>query len=301
MFKKKITFLVIPDSSGVSRQLRIPVAFFYIAASVVLFLMVSSLFFGAEFLSARVSELALAQFKMENSRLHDKFEQFSDRLAEAEARYRTLVQKEVAIRNLFNLPEISTEERQLGVGGPGSYQPLALSETDQRTFKTEVQLDQLLRLSRFESEQFGEVERSVMKVKDRLDHTPSIWPTEGWTSRGFGFQFDPFTGQEQMHTGIDVANRIGTPIIAPASGRVIGAGAVVAGMGTAIVIDHGYGLQTRYGHLSKALVKPGQKVNRGDLIGYMGSTGYSTGPHLHYEVFKDDRAVDPRNFILNKM
>ncbi len=301
MFKKKITFLVIPDSSGISRQIRIPVAFFYIAASIALFLVVSSLFFGAEFLSARVSELALAQFKLENSRLHDKFEQFSDRLAETEARYSTLVQKEVAIRNLFNLPEINTEERQLGIGGPGSYDPLVLSETDKKQFRTEVQLDQLLRLSRFEAEKFVEVERSVIKVKDRLDHTPSIWPTEGWTSRGFGIQFDPFTGQEQMHSGMDIANRIGTPITAPACGRVIDVGGVTPGLGIAIVIDHGFGYQTRYGHLSKALVKVGQNVNRGDLIAYMGSTGHSTGPHLHYEVVKDGRTVDPRNFILNKM
>lgn len=301
MFKKKITFLVIPDSSGVSRQLRIPVAFFYIAASIVLFLVVSSLFFGAEFLSARVSDLALAQYKLENARLHDKFDQFSVRLNEAETRYRNLVQKEVAIRNLFNLPEISTEERQLGIGGPGGYGPVLLTESDRQTFLTEVQLDQLLRLSEFEAEQFVEVERSVSKVKEKLDHTPSIWPTQGWLSRGFGRQFDPFTGEEEMHTGLDIANRTGTQIYAPAGGRIVGAGPIIAGMGNAIVIDHGYGLQTRYGHLSKVLVRSGQRVNRGDVLGLMGSTGHSTGPHLHYEVFQDGRAVDPKQYILNKM
>ena len=301
MFKKKITFLVIPDSSGVSRQLRIPVAFFYIAASMVLCLVVSSLFFGAEFLSARVSELALAQYKLENARLHEKFEQFSDRLAETEARYQTLVQKEVAIRNLFNLPEVNTEERQLGIGGPGGFGPVALSGTDVKNFRTEVQLDQLLRLSQFEAEKFAEVERSVIKVKDRLDHTPSVWPTEGWNSRGFGIHFDPFTGDEQMHYGIDIANRTGTPIYAPASGRVADVGSVAPGLGIAVVLDHGYGYLTRYGHLSKTLVKMGQKVNRGDLIAYMGSTGHSTGPHLHYEVYKDGRAVNPKDYILNKM
>ena len=301
MFKKKITFLIIPDSSGVSGQIRIPVAFFYIAASIVLFLVVSSLFFGAEFLSARVSELALAQYKLENARLHDKFEQFSDRLAEAEARYQTLVQKEVAIRNLFNLPEINPEERQLGVGGPGSLDAFALSGDNLKNFRTEVQLDQLLRLSQFEAEKYGEVERSVMKVKDRLDHTPSIWPTEGWNSRGYGMHFDPFTGEQQMHYGIDIANRIGTPVYAPASGRVSDVGSVAVGLGIAILIDHGYGYQTRYGHLSKLLVKAGQIVSRGDLIAYMGSTGHSTGPHLHYEVFKDGRPVNPKDYILNKM
>lgn len=301
MFKKKITFLVIPDSSGVSRQLRIPVAFFYLAAGLVLALAVSTLFFGAEFLSARVSDLALAQYKLENARLHDKFDQFTERLNEAETRYRGLIQKEMAIRNLFNLPEISTEERQLGIGGPGGFGPVLLTESDRKTFLTEVQLDQLLRLSRFEAEQFVEVERSVAKVKEKLDHTPSIWPTEGWLSRGFGRQFDPFTGEEEMHNGIDVANRTGTRIVAPAGGRVVDVGSVAAGLGIAILIDHGYGLQTRYGHLSKALVKFGQKVNRGDLIAYMGSTGHSTGPHLHYEVFKDGRPVDPKQYILNKM
>jgi murein DD-endopeptidase MepM/ murein hydrolase activator NlpD len=166
---------------------------------------------------------------------------------------------------------------------------------------TEVQLDQLLRLSEFEAEQFVEVERSVSRVKEKLDHTPSIWPTQGWLSRGYGRQFDPFTGEEEMHQGLDIANRTGTQIYAPASGRVTASGAVATGLGIAIVIDHGYGLQTRYGHLSKTLVKSGQRVKRGELIGLMGSTGHSTGPHLHYEVFKDSRAVDPKQFILNKM
>ena len=220
-------------------------------------------------------------------------------LAETDNRYEQLVQKEIAIRAMFELPEINQQERQLGVGGPVPPAYNTMTPLQKVAYSTETEVDQILTLSRYELEKYQEVENSLLKIKDRLSHTPSIRPARGWNSRGFGKKYDPFTGYRQQHRGIDIANHNGTPILTTADGVIKSIGSK-GGLGKTIVIDHGYGFVTRYGHLSKYEVKRGQKVSRGDVIGYMGSTGRSTGPHLHYEVWRNGRALNPDNHILNK-
>jgi murein DD-endopeptidase MepM/ murein hydrolase activator NlpD len=220
-------------------------------------------------------------------------------LAEVDSRYQDLVAKEVAIRTIFDLPEIPTEERELGIGGPGSKTFADKSQIEKYAYKTEMEVDRLLRLSAFEIEKYSEVEKSLGDLKDRLAHTPSIWPAKGWLSRGYGMKHDPFTGYKQMHRGIDIANNHGTPVMATADGRVSRVGRV-GNLGLVVTIDHGYGFVTRYGHLSKSQVKVGQRVSRGDVVALMGSTGYSTGPHLHYEVWRNGKILNPRDYILNE-
>jgi murein DD-endopeptidase MepM/ murein hydrolase activator NlpD len=132
----------------------------------------------------------------------------------------------------------------------------------------------------------------------RWASTPSIWPVKGWVTSGFGPRVSPFTGQPAMHEGLDIGTAPNSPIQAPAAGRVTVTG-FDAKMGHLIGIDHGYGIETQYGHLSKILVKNGQKVKRGDLIGLVGSTGFSTGPHLHYLIKINSQAVNPQRYILN--
>lgn len=300
MFKKKLTFMFVPSSTGVSRQISIPVAVFYLSISALAILLVGSFFLSSQYFSDRVSEKELDQLRSENKSLADKYEQIRWNLAETESRFEELAEKEVRIRTLFGLPEIDEGARQLGVGGPIPSGLAAMSDLERVAYSSEVEVDRLLRLSRFELSNFEDVEASLLKISKRLDHTPSIWPTKGWRSRGYGMKHDPFTGYKQMHRGIDVASRTGTPIIASADG-VIEKITRTTGLGKLIVINHGYGYKTRYGHLSKFKVKRGQRVKRGDLIGLMGSTGYSTGPHLHYEVIRKGKFVDPYKYILNQM
>ncbi len=298
MLKEKLTFMVVPDSQGVSKQLSIPVWSLYASALAVLLLLFFSVFFASEFLAERVDRSELEGLKAENQQLAAKYEELRWALAETGDRYDELVQKEIAIRAVFDLPEISVEERQLGIGGPGAQIVSPVSETQQLAYGTEAEVDRLLRLSRFELEKYNEAEQELQNLEDRLDHTPSIWPTKGWFSRGYGMKDDPFTGYKQLHRGIDVANYNGTPIIAAAEGKVTKTGSF-GRMGKMITIDHGYGFVTRYGHLSSIDVKRGQRVKRGDVIGKMGSTGYSTGPHLHYEVWRNGKVLNPMNYILN--
>lgn len=298
MWKKKLTFMLIPTSMGISRQMRIPVALIYGCIGGVVLLILASFFLSAQFFSDRVDARELAELRAENEKLREKYEQMRWNITEVENRYDELVQKEIAIRSLFNLPEVNAEERQLGVGGPTSPRFDRLSETQREAVVTEQQVDRLLTLSAFELEKFSEVEQDLAKLQERLNHTPSIWPSTGWISRGYGMKYDPFTGMKQMHRGIDVANHTGTPIIAAADGRVTRVGRN-GGMGKTVVIDHGYGFVTRYAHLSDYKVKRGQRVSRGEVIGLMGSTGYSTGPHLHYEVLRNGKSLNPMNHILN--
>jgi len=132
-----------------------------------------------------------------------------------------------------------------------------------------------------------------------LSHTPSVWPVRGYLSSGFGNRIDPFTGAPDYHPGIDISTPGGTKIVAPADGVVLAAGARGA-YGLAIIIDHGYGILTRYGHLERFNVRAGKRVRRGDVIGFVGSTGRSNAPHLHYEVWRDDRAQNPIHYIIDE-
>ena len=290
--------MLIPNSMGILKQLSIPVALIYAGAFAVLILLVGSFFLSAEFVSTKVDQAELEQLRAENQQLQEKYELLRWNLAEVNERYGELVQKEIKIRSIFELPEIDQEERMLGIGGPSSPNLTDASQFEKDAMATEVEVDRILRLSRYELEKYAEVEQSLLNVKDRLDHTPSIWPSKGWVSRGFGMKFDPFTGYKQMHRGMDIASRTGTPIIATADGKVVQT-RNDSMMGKYIVIDHGYGFRTRYGHLSQFKVKNGQKVKRGDVIALMGSTGYSTGPHLHYEVIRNGKFHNPTRFILN--
>jgi murein DD-endopeptidase MepM/ murein hydrolase activator NlpD len=130
----------------------------------------------------------------------------------------------------------------------------------------------------------------------RLAATPSIWPTNGYVTSGYGKRVSPFTGRSQFHSGLDIAADFGTTVVAPARGRVIFSGTNGA-LGRMVELDHGYGLRTHFAHLAKAYVKQGQTVERGVPIGAVGSTGRSTGPHLHYGVEANGRTVDPTNYI----
>ncbi len=130
----------------------------------------------------------------------------------------------------------------------------------------------------------------------RANEAPNIWPVEGPITAGFGERIDPFNGEGAFHSGIDIAAPVGTGVIAPADGVVVFAD-FDAGYGRMIILDHGHGITTRYGHLSSFAVIAGQHVHRGDIIGYVGLSGRSTGPHLHYEVRINDTPVNPHKYL----
>ncbi len=145
---------------------------------------------------------------------------------------------------------------------------------------------------------FEDLIKHLEKKKNLLASTPSIRPVDGWITSKFGYRKSPFTGKRTFHSGLDISNKTGTEIISTANGKVSYA-APKAHFGNLVIIDHGYGRVTKYGHLQKILVKPGQTVKRGEVIALLGNTGKSTGPHVHYEVRINGVPANPMKYIFN--
>lgn len=143
---------------------------------------------------------------------------------------------------------------------------------------------------------YGDLTFKVDHYLDFIRSVPLGTPVPGTLTSPFGRRSDPFTGRPAMHNGLDIHNRVGTPIRAPADGRVV-TSAYTRGNGNYIEIDHGNGFRTRYLHLQRSLVKAGDRVERGDEIARLGNTGRSTGPHLHYEILHNGKAIDPYRFV----
>ena len=145
--------------------------------------------------------------------------------------------------------------------------------------------------------QLAAIDYLLQGKKDALAARPHDWPTEGgWLSSPYGLRSDPFTGEPEMHRGVDIANRFGAPVLAAARGIVVFSGKT-PDFGNMIIIDHGYGYKTRYGHMSALMVKVGDMVKANQEIGRVGSTGRSTGPHLHFEVYRYGMHLDPAGFL----
>lgn len=149
----------------------------------------------------------------------------------------------------------------------------------------------------------GAIENRLANVRTGVERrqalasaTPSIWPLTGWISSGFGSRRDPFTGGTDFHPGLDISGNTGQEIQAPADGTVVDA-SYTGNYGNLVTIDHGFGITTRYAHLSRFAISPGQEVRRGQVIGYVGTTGRSTSSHLHYEVLVNGRLTNPLNLL----
>jgi biotin carboxyl carrier protein len=143
-----------------------------------------------------------------------------------------------------------------------------------------------------------ELSEAAEQKSSRWAATPSIWPVKGWITSGFGPRISPFTEKPTWHDGLDIGAAANAPVQAPAQGRVTSVG-FDPKLGHMVKLDHGFGIETLYGHLAKPLVKEGQRVKRGDVVGLVGSTGLATGPHLHYMVKVNGQALDPNKYILD--
>jgi murein DD-endopeptidase MepM/ murein hydrolase activator NlpD len=209
---------------------------------------------------------------------------------------------------------LGVEKRQEGGGGKGQggftaddrLSQLTLEESPVTRTKTAAvtqSSSSLLEQTRQVKENLRELLQVMREQRDRLDHTPSIVPVDSETycfSSGFGWRQSPFTGQREFHTGLDISDSEGTPIIAPATSVVMEAGSSKQ-MGRYLKLDHGRGYTTSYSHLSRINVKPGDRVKRGQVLGLMGNTGNSSGPHLHYRIEVNEKMVNPRSYILNSV
>lgn len=208
-------------------------------------------------------------------------------------------------RLYFEADPIDLAERKAGFGGASRYNKYDGFENSDLIKETHKRVDQIGKQIAIQSKSLDEVATLAKEKEDLLASIPAIQPVRNEDLKrmasGFGFRLDPFTKVRKMHKGMDFTSPRGTPIFASGDGVVVRADNRSSGYGKHIRIDHGYGYKTLYAHLYKYNVKKGQKVKRGDVIGFVGSTGRSQAPHLHYEVIKDGNRINPINFYYGNL
>ncbi len=205
------------------------------------------------------------------------------------------------LRRVVSLGPRDKAQQVLGIGGPdelGLQNLTSMGEKKQEEALKEMH-QELTQLKGAASKQETSLQMLIEYFEDKRSlyaSTPSVWPVRGWVTSPFGNRTSPFTGIPTFHEGMDIAAQTGTPVVAPADGVVVRAG-FGTGYGNMVEISHGYGVKTIYGHNSRLNVKPGQRVKRGDVISYVGDSGSSTGPHLHYEVRVNGLPVNPVRYL----
>ena len=208
-------------------------------------------------------------------------------------------------RVIFEAEPIAKTVREAGYGGVNRYKQLEGFDNSELMIATTRKLDVLTRQLYIQSKSYDEVFELAKSKTELLASVPAIQPVSNKDlnriASGFGYRIHPIYKTSIFHEGIDFTAPTGTPIYSTGNGVVSKVEFMSRGYGNNVVINHGFGYQTLYGHMSKFNVKPGQRISRGDIIGYVGSTGSSTGPHVHYEVIKGGIKIDPINYFFNDL
>jgi murein DD-endopeptidase MepM/ murein hydrolase activator NlpD len=245
-------------------------------------------------LKREIAELTL-QYELLNNRMNEVVEVLDDIQERDNNIYRTI----------FEAEPIPLSIRKAGFGGVDRYKALQGLNNSDLLIETTKRLDRIGKQLYIQSKSFDEVARLVKSKELLLSSIPAIQPISNKDLRhqpsGFGWRTHPIYKTAEFHPGMDFAAPTGTEIYATGDGTVERADATAQGYGNHVVIDHGFGYKTLYGHMTKFIVKPGQKVKRGQLIGFVGSTGLSTAPHVHYEVHKNGDLVNPINYYYNDL
>ena len=242
------------------------------------------------------------QRRNENEALLNKIRFLDKFTAQQRERVTELVSFEDITRLKYGLNSISEDVRMAGVGGRPRQEELLLASLLEpsvgRADSIRENINELQRQVRLQNNTFSRMAEHVRRQHLLWDQRPSLWPVRGRITSPFGRRVHPFTGVTTFHEGLDIANKAWTPVYAPADGVVSYVG-YRPYYGNLAIIEHaGSGIETRYAHLMRAAVDEGQPVRRGEMIGYLGNTGRSTGPHLHYEVRKNNQPVNPMDYIL---
>ena len=304
MAHRRWTLLIIPDGQESMRQLRVSQllargVFTGLAALVVLLLFFATGFFVKESQQMRADRLA-----EENERLVAQLDRLGGRLETLQETMTDLTQRDEEFRLIAGLQPLDAEVQQAGIGGPGTEtlegNPLYSvdPELGQRAFEATSDVESMLRRADVLKASWSEAVDSLRVRHALLQATPSIFPTRGIVTSGFSrARMHPILHRARPHEGLDIVAPRGTPIRSSANGVVSFSGRR-GGYGLVVEVDHGYGLKTRYAHMSALGARVGQRVVRGEEIGRVGSTGLSVSPHLHYEVLVNGVPQNPALYIL---
>jgi len=295
------TILAIPQGKGSIKKVRMSATLLSFISILIITALLSICYLSYSYVETRADLKKLAGLERLTSLQRDRLDFLASKVSDFEKKMMLLAQFDKKIRVMTNLDNSQSGGQMLGVGGPvpGEEKAISRAAEVEATLidKIHENIDELLDEAALQKDSFEELLDFLRKQRSILAATPSIWPVIGWTTSEFGYRVSPFTGQREFHRGIDIATEIGKPVVAPADGVISRIGEE-RGMGNLLEINHGNGLVTVYGHLlNRGDVKRGQKVKRGDIIGYIGNSGRSTGPHLHYGICKDGIYIDPRRYL----
>ena len=311
--QKKISFVILGSSGAPAKQICTSKAAIRLfgAGIIAFFVVVGYIVYDYYHLRETTSQLQTREVyltsQMEEIRLQRKqIQDFASEINGLKTKLLALNNFEKKIRIIANIEKSNEAGNIFGVGGsiPEDLDAqIPLKEKHNSLMRDmHEQIEQLSRASGSQQAEFESLLKSLEDQQNLLASTPAIRPVsrgvKSWVTSRFSYRKSPFTGRREFHKGLDIAARLGTPILATADGVVAFAGKKGL-LGNTVVIDHGHGLVTRYGHISKLLKKRGEKVKRWETIALMGDTGRSTGPHVHYEVRLNGMPVNPEKYIIN--
>lgn len=328
MESERLSLILVSDETSPIRRMdvrRSTVRRAVWAAGVTALLLLAAL---VDWVMVRLEHPELERLRQVTAEQQARIDSFDETVAEVEATLGRVREFERKVRTIANLPgsaasggagvvEVgpseggdldgqggeAVEAMPTGAGIPpsssraaGKARAAAGSEEQLALLRGEVK-----RLGHVADQRQLSLQELVTQLEDkhqRLASSPAIWPAQGWLTSRFGTRISPFTGKRQFHAGIDVAGERGTPVLATANGKVVFSGAK-GPLGKTVILDHGHGIRTHYGHNHELFVKRGEKVERGQKIASLGNSGRSTGPHLHYTVEVRGKAVNPLDYIFD--
>jgi len=308
IMNEKISFYILSYTGRTVRQLAVSKRHLWIISGCLGFFLFITLVVFFDYLNIKITfnkqeaQNLIAKQSDEILNQRKQIQKFADEINSIKTSLVKLNTFEKKIRVIANIENSSEQDSLFGIGGsiPEDLDSqLPLTEKHNTLLREMHEQTRGLALASVGQQKvFESLYESLKSQRNLLSSTPSIRPTEGWLSSGFGYRISPFTGLREFHKGIDIAGKKLTEIIATADGVVTFSGK--NGLyGNMIKIDHGHGMVSRYGHIHKTLKKQGEAVKRGDVIALMGNTGRSTGSHLHYEILLNGLPVNPNKYILN--
>jgi murein DD-endopeptidase MepM/ murein hydrolase activator NlpD len=240
----------------------------------------------------------IEQYRLQNQVITDQLDKIEKVMVDLQYRDDNIY------RVLFGAEPVSDAERHSGIGGVDRYHHLEGYTYSDELIRTARRVDEISRKMVVQSKSFDKVFALAKQKEQMMASIPAIVPIKNGAMNivsGFGYRIHPIYRTRRMHTGVDIAVKRGTPVYASGDGTVVQPSSGMGGYGLHVLVDHGFGYQSLYAHLSKTAVKPGRKVKRGELIGYVGSSGLSVAPHLHYEVIKNNQQVNPVHYFYNDL
>ena len=286
---RRFSVIFFPEGDSRVRRIRIQSGIVKFALCCCFLLAGLFAFFAYSYFNFTVDHDELQRLRVENSQQRQTLRHLVADLEELHQQMNTLAETEARVRQLANL-EAVPQGIPVAVGGisdAGSTETVSVIQRQINKIQIEIELRR----------QSQEGVRNLLNDQVSLSRaTPKGWPTKGWLTSYFGMRKSPFTGRRDMHEGLDIAANTGTPVIATADG-IVARVKYSPGYGKMLIIDHGYGYRTIFGHNSKILVKAGQRIKRGDIVAKVGNTGQSTGSHLHYELRLNGVPIDPRKTL----